>query len=149
MPPAPRKRSTAGSRRRSTRSTTRRSTRAAAMSPPKDRAGFPRRIFALASPYSLGGISMFEPGALAEADTVANFVSDPELVMRAMHMLQDAGFEVLQANELMINIAGTAHALRVRVPDGDRQGRARDGQGARGRGHLDPPRHDGHRRSPG
>ena len=84
------------SRRRSTRTTRRTSDSA-----------FPDRIFALASPRSVGGVSMFEPGVLAEAETVGNFVSDPDLVTRAMHLLADAGFEVLHANELMINIAGT------------------------------------------
>ena len=42
-----------------------------------DRSDFPDRIFANASPHSVGGVSMFEPGVLADADTVANFVSDP------------------------------------------------------------------------
>ena len=106
MPPAPRKRSGASSRRRSTRSAARRSAGGRQKPPPKDRAGFPKRIFGLASPRSLGGISMFEADVLAEADTVGNFVSDPEIVLRAVNLLQDAGFEVLAANELMINIAG-------------------------------------------
>src|SRR4051795_4220585 len=71
------------------------------------RAGaFPDRIFANASPRSIGGISMFEPGVLADATTVGNFVSDPGLVERAVHLLADAGFEVLQATALTINFAG-------------------------------------------
>jgi Subtilase family len=106
MPPAPRKRSSTSSRKRSTRTASRPRARATEKQPPKDRDGFPKRIFGLASPHSVGGISMFEPGVLAEADTVGNFVSDPELVMRAVNLLQDVGFEVLDANELMINIAG-------------------------------------------
>ena len=85
-----------GSRRRSTRTTRQTS-----------ESTFPRRIFANASPRSVGGVSMFEPGVLAEAETVGNFVSDPDVVTRAVHLLADAGFEVLHANELMINIAGT------------------------------------------
>src|SRR5262245_8885416 len=85
------------SRRRGTRATQRRTSDSA----------FPDRIFALASPRSIGGVSMFEPGALADAETVGNFVSDPALVTRAVHLLADAGFEVLHANELMVNIAGT------------------------------------------
>jgi subtilisin family serine protease len=50
---------------------------------------------------------MFEPGVLAEADTVGNFVSETEVVVRAVNLLSDAGFEVLQATSLMINFAGT------------------------------------------
>src|SRR5687768_8022938 len=81
------------------RSTTRKSAR-------ERRTGFPDRIFALASPRSVGGVSMFEPGALADATTVGNFVSESDLVSRAVNLLSDAGFEVLQATELLINIAG-------------------------------------------
>src|SRR5918999_1250839 len=68
--------------------------------------GFPDRIFALASPHSVGGVSMFEPGVLAEAHTVGNFISDADVVTRAVNLLSDAGFEVLQATSLTINIAG-------------------------------------------
>ena len=39
---------------------------------------FPDRIFGIASPRSIGGVSMFEPGVLADASTVGNFVSEPE-----------------------------------------------------------------------
>lgn len=69
-------------------------------------ATFPKRIFALASPRSLGGVSMLESGALADASTVGNFMSETDLVARAVNLLADAGFEVLQATPLMINIAG-------------------------------------------
>jgi hypothetical protein len=44
---------------------------------------------------------------MADASTVANFMSDPDLVGRAVNLLADAGFEVLQANSLMINFAGS------------------------------------------
>jgi hypothetical protein len=66
---------------------------------------FPDRIFGIASPQSVG-VSLFTPGVLPDAGTVGNFVSDPQVVERAVNLLADAGFEVLQANELMINIAG-------------------------------------------
>jgi hypothetical protein len=66
---------------------------------------FPDRIFGIASPQSIGA-SLFTPGVLPDASTVGNFVSDPQAVERAVNLLADAGFEVLQANELMINIAG-------------------------------------------
>jgi Subtilase family len=68
---------------------------------------FPDRIFALASPRSVGGISLFEAGGLADPLTVGNFESEPDLVQRAVYLLQDAGFEVLQATSIMINIAGS------------------------------------------
>ena len=66
---------------------------------------FPDRIFGIASPQSVG-VSMFTPGVVADATTVGNFQSDPQAVERAVNLLADAGFEVLQANDLMINIAG-------------------------------------------
>jgi subtilisin family serine protease len=69
-------------------------------------ADFPDRIFGIASPQSVGA-SLFTPGALPDASTVGNFVSDRQAVERAVNLLADAGFEVLQANELMINIAGS------------------------------------------
>jgi subtilisin family serine protease len=72
------------------------------------RAGkFPARLFAIASPRSVGGVSLFAPGVLPDASNVANFMSQPEDVQRAAELLRDAGFEVLQANDLMINIAGS------------------------------------------
>jgi subtilisin family serine protease len=73
----------------------------------RSRSEFPDRIFALASPHSVGGVSMFESGVVADAATVGNFASEPDLVGRAVNLLADAGFQVLQANSLMINFAGT------------------------------------------
>ncbi len=67
----------------------------------------PERIFAIASPRSRGGVSMFAGGVIADADNVGNFTSDPRDVQQAAQMLQDAGFEVLQATDLMINFSGT------------------------------------------
>ena len=69
-------------------------------------ADFPDRIFAIASPQSTG-VSLFTPGVLPDATTVGNFVSEPGQVERAVNLLADAGFEVLQANDMMINIAGS------------------------------------------
>ena len=77
--------------------------KAASRSTPSE---FPERIFAIASPRSLGGVSMLEAGAMADSSTVGQFASDTEAVTRAVHLLADAGFEVLQATSLMINIAG-------------------------------------------
>jgi hypothetical protein len=67
---------------------------------------FPDRIFALASPHSLGGTSLFEPGLSADATTVGDFMSDADVVTRAVDLLAEAGFEVLQATPLMINFTG-------------------------------------------
>jgi subtilisin family serine protease len=68
---------------------------------------FPDRIFAIASPRSIGGISMFEPGVLVDSSSVSALASPIDVVQRAAQLLSDAGFEVLQVNELMINIAGS------------------------------------------
>ncbi len=72
----------------------------------KAESAFPDRIFALASPHSVGGVSLFEAGALADTATVGNFVSETDIVARAVNLLSDAGFEVLQAGPITINIAG-------------------------------------------
>jgi subtilisin family serine protease len=72
---------------------------------------FPDRIYALASPPSVGGTSLFTPGMLPTAETVDAFVSTDDDVMRAANALQEAGFEVLQASNLAINIAGPAEAF--------------------------------------
>jgi len=75
--------------------------------PRKDSAGFPDRIFAIASPHSLGRVSMFAPGLTIDASNVGAFESDEELVWRSITRLQEAGFEVLQASTRSINIAGS------------------------------------------
>lgn len=75
--------------------------------PPTDAQGFPQRIYAVASPHSVGGVSMFTPGFVADSSTVAAFASDDALIERAVERLSQAGFEVLQATPLMINIAGS------------------------------------------
>ena len=84
-----------------------RTARPRATKPRKDSAGFPDRIFAVASPHSLGGVSMFAPGLTIDASNVGAFESDEELVRRSITRLQDAGFEVLQASTRTINIAGS------------------------------------------
>ena len=88
--------SSSSKRKRSAASKPERSTKAS---------DFPDRIFAIASPQSVGA-SLFTPGVIPDANTVGNFASDPQHVERAVNLLADAGFEVLQANEMMINIAG-------------------------------------------
>jgi len=69
--------------------------------------GFSGQIFALASPQSIGGVSLFEPGVSPDAATVGDFEAEPDVVRRAVHLLADAGFDVLQATSLMINFAGS------------------------------------------
>jgi hypothetical protein len=73
----------------------------------KDSAGFPDRIFAVASPHSVGGVSMFTSGLTIDAANVGAFESDEKLVRGAIARLQDAGFEVLFATTRTINIAGS------------------------------------------
>ncbi len=73
----------------------------------KKPAEFPDRIFAVASPHSLGGVSMFSPGLTIDASNVGAFESDETLVRRSIALLQEAGFEVLQASARSINIAGS------------------------------------------
>jgi len=68
---------------------------------------FPSRIYAIASPRSVGGVSMLEAGVLANPSTVGNFASDESDIQRAAYMLQDAGFDVLQLTSMSINIAGS------------------------------------------
>ena len=77
---------------------------------------FPDMIYAVVSPRSVGGTSLFDIGqsvdskaSLLEAlgtQNIANFFSEERVIYQAINALQTAGFEVLQANELTINIAG-------------------------------------------
>lgn len=68
----------------------------------------PDLIYAQASPHSIGGVSMFDADGRINSTNVAAFHSEEELVRRAVHLLQDAGFQVLQVTETSINIAGSA-----------------------------------------
>jgi len=94
-----------------TKRTAKKATKTAAKQPAKSaRAAsgkFPSKIFGIASPCSIGGVSLFEADAQITSQTVGNFVSEPALVERAVQLLSDAGFEVLRANNVMINIAGS------------------------------------------
>ena len=93
--------------------------------PRKDSAGFPDRIFAVASPHSVGGVSMFTPGLTIDASNVRAFESDEELVRRAIARLQDAGFEVLQATHANDQHRRIPGDVRARVLHSARVGRAR------------------------
>lgn len=65
----------------------------------------PEKLFAIASPHSLGGVSMFEAGAQINASTVGNFYSEQKLISSAVDKLKLAGFEILQISGTSINIA--------------------------------------------
>lgn len=68
----------------------------------------PDLIYAQASPHSIGGVSMFDADGQINSETIANFQSEAQVVERAVYLLQDAGFTVLQVSPTTINIAGTA-----------------------------------------
>ena len=68
----------------------------------------PDVIFAQASPCSQGGVSMFEAGAQINSSTVANFVSEDDLVTPRRGVASaGAGFESSRSRRTTINIAGT------------------------------------------
>jgi hypothetical protein len=71
----------------------------------------PERIFAIASPKSVGGVSLFDAQTQITAETVVNFFSDEELINRAVGRLRDAGFDVLQVTQSTINFAGVPKAF--------------------------------------
>lgn len=65
----------------------------------------PNRVFAQASPRSIGGRSLFDVSMISEQD-VANYTSEEAITRNAISELQGAGFEVLQVGDCTINIAG-------------------------------------------
>ena len=65
------------------------------------------RIFAQASPRSIGGVSLFDAGDQISAETVPNFFSEENIINAAVARLQQAGFEILQVTQTTINIAGS------------------------------------------
>lgn len=67
----------------------------------------PKRLFGIASPHSIGGVSMFDAAEKITANTVVNFFSEEQLINNAVIKLKQAGFEVLQVSDISINIAGT------------------------------------------
>jgi subtilisin family serine protease len=73
----------------------------------KEKPTVPKRIFANASPLSIGGVSMFDAREWINAETVVNFFSEEQLIYRAIDKLQTAGFEVLHASQTTINIAAS------------------------------------------
>jgi len=71
----------------------------------------PDRIFAQASPLSIGGRSMLAAGQQIKAYSVGAFTSPPSLIALAQQRLLAAGFEILQTTPLAINISGTPDAF--------------------------------------
>lgn len=67
----------------------------------------PARIFAEASPVSIGGVSMFSAMGTINCNTVANFQSEQRIIDEAVNRLRGAGFEILQVTAYTINIAGS------------------------------------------
>ncbi len=65
----------------------------------------PTRLYAQASPHSVGGASLLE-AEVVDQETVAAFVSESRLDKEAPAMLRESGFEVLQVSPTTINIAG-------------------------------------------
>jgi Subtilase family len=68
---------------------------------------FPGRIFAEASPRSLGGEPLLQAARIT-ADNVVAYRSDTQVIADAAQGLAEAGFEVLYVAPTTINIAGPA-----------------------------------------
>lgn len=71
------------------------------------RRNLPERIFAEASPRSLGGESLLEAGKVT-VDNVVAYFSEEQVITEAAQRLGEAGFEVLHLAPTTINIAGPA-----------------------------------------
>jgi hypothetical protein len=67
----------------------------------------PDRVYAQASPVSIGGLSMFAQDLKVRQFDVAGLASHPDVTSAAVQRLVDAGFEILQVTPLTINIAGS------------------------------------------
>ena len=72
----------------------------------------PSKIYAQASPRSLGGVSMFEAQDQIHSGTISNFFSQADVIEGAVRRLQEAGFDILQVSPMTINIAGTPAQYR-------------------------------------
>src|SRR3712207_1614068 len=67
----------------------------------------PQRIYAHATPPSVGGISLFDVGKRLYRKTVRSVLSPHSLIRAAWTRLAAAGFEILSVTPLSINFAGT------------------------------------------
>lgn len=72
----------------------------------------PDRIYAQASPLSIGGRSLFEQADEIRSPNVAAFSSHPYVISASVSRLQQAGFEILQATHQTINFAGPPEAFQ-------------------------------------
>lgn len=90
----------------------------------------PEVIYAQASPLSIGGRSMFEPGQQINAFNAIAFASPPNVIAAAIVRLRTNGFEILQVTAQSINIAGPPDAFErafrtkivekeLKLPSGD------------------------------
>lgn len=95
---AARKKKTVSKRR--TSSTRKEATRSATPGP------MPERIYAQASPRSVGGRSLFDAVTPITASHAVDYSSEEALVRTAAVRLRNTGFEVLQVSRTTINIAG-------------------------------------------
>ncbi|GJM74481.1 hypothetical protein HMSSN036_66970 [Paenibacillus macerans] len=67
----------------------------------------PQVIYAVASPKSKGGVSLFDAPFPVTSDHVSEFHSEPDLIEAAVNKLKAEGFEILHVNPIMIGIAAT------------------------------------------
>lgn len=67
----------------------------------------PDRLFGIASPRSVGGVSLFDAQQQIYSETVPNFYSEEKVIYGAVDKLRLAGFEILQVTRTTINIAGS------------------------------------------
>lgn len=67
----------------------------------------PKKIFAQASPKSIGGVSMFAMMGGIDAESVGGFQSEENVISEAVNLLRQARFEILQVTQFTINIAGS------------------------------------------
>jgi hypothetical protein len=67
----------------------------------------PKKIFAHASPKSVGGVSIFNAMTSINSSTILSFQSEPRTIENAVNQLHEAGFEVLQVTNFTINFAGS------------------------------------------
>jgi hypothetical protein len=70
-------------------------------------AAMPKKIFAQASPKSIGGVSMFDAMTSINSGTVFGFQSERGTIDSAVNQLHESGFEVMQVTNYTINFAGS------------------------------------------
>jgi len=72
----------------------------------------PKKIYANASPHSVGGVSLFDVEDQITSEVAANFTSEAVLIQKAAESLRQAGFEVLGTSSTTINFAGSPKAFK-------------------------------------